>query len=83
MGLMDTLLLTLVSAIACVVLPRIISFSRVRQANYTRPVSSGSNSLEFRQKITTFPYCTTYVLTKNPSCKFSPHFCTQCSPASW
>jgi hypothetical protein len=33
-----------------------------------------------RLPITSFPYCTAYVLTGSQSCRFSPHFCAQCSP---
>ncbi len=82
MGLMDALLITLTSGVACVVLPRSIALILAHQTNHIKPVNQGLKSVEFRQKITTFPYCTSYMLRKNTSCKFSPHFCAQCSVMS-
>ncbi len=79
MSLTDVLLLTLTSGIICVALPKLISLICPRQTNQNKPVSKGLKPLEVKQNITTFPYCTNYMFTENPSCKFSPNFCPQCS----
>ncbi|BAZ41003.1 hypothetical protein NIES4101_69650 [Calothrix sp. NIES-4101] len=78
MNLMDILFLTLVSAAACIALPRLISMilalgGKPIQKHHVITLQNA------RQEVTSFPFCTTYSLTRTPACKFSPHFCGQCS----
>jgi hypothetical protein len=77
---MDTILLTLINATACLALPKLLSLVLVRKSKQSPASSIGSNLQTTKLEITSFPYCTTYTLTGRQSCKFSPHFCSQCSP---
>jgi hypothetical protein len=78
MNLMDILLLTLASTIACVTLPRLISIILMMGGKSIKK-HHVITLQKARHKVTSFPFCTTYSLTKTPSCKFSPHFCGKCS----
>ncbi len=71
MGLMDILVLTISSTVACLTFPKLLSMIfGDRQISRTKPP---------RSKLTAFPYCTSYVVVKKPLCRFSPHFCARCS----
>jgi hypothetical protein len=74
---MDVLLLTVINAGACLALPKLLSMVLVRKP---QPFSIASNFHPAQIKTTSFPYCTAYALTGTQSCKFSPRFCSQCSP---
>lgn len=78
MNFLDILFLTLVSTIACVAFPRLIS---VILTSLTKLIAPQCEAIAINTKnnITSFPYCTAYALTKTPLCKFSPRFCEQCS----
>jgi hypothetical protein len=78
MNFLDILFLTLVSTIACITLPKLIS----TVLNPHKPNASQRRVITIRKAtndITSFPYCTTYILTKAPACKFSPSFCDRCT----
>ncbi len=79
MGLMDTLLLTTSSTVLCLAFPKLLSMILSNQTNRTKPDEKVSTSPIATSKITAFPYCTSYILTGSPSCRFSPHFCAKCS----
>jgi hypothetical protein len=78
MNLMDILFLTLASTIACVALPRLISIILVMGGKSIKK-HHVITLQKARYEVTSFPFCTSYILTSTPSCKFSPHFCGQCS----
>jgi hypothetical protein len=80
MGLMDVLLLTVINAGACLVLPKLLSIILVRKPEQFSPFSIDSSCKSANMKMTSFPYCTVYALTGSQFCKFSPHFCDKCSP---
>ena len=75
MNLAGILLLTLINAVICLVLPKLLSkISRYSAPNPQIPL------LESKLKVvSSFPYCATYMLTHNSFCKFSPNFCHRCS----
>ncbi|MCF4968884.1 hypothetical protein CV014_18045 [Nostoc sp. CMAA1605] len=81
MALLDAFLLTLINVIACLGLPKLLSLilSPPRNKQSYRLLKD-AKSLQPSRGITSFPYCTTYKLTGNHFCKFSPHFCARCSP---
>ncbi len=77
MNFLDILFLTLVSTIACITLPKLISILNPQQPN-----ASQRRVITIRKApndITSFPYCASYILTKTPACKFSPSFCDRCT----
>lgn len=80
MNLIDAILLTLINAAACIVFPKLVA---IFLANKTKPneVSlNGSKLQTAKVELTSFPYCTAYSLTGSQYCKFSPDFCSKCSP---
>ncbi len=80
MGRIDATLLTLFSTVACLIFPRLLGIITNPKTKRHRPLQTASTSQKAKYEITTFPYCTSYALTGNPSCKFSPNFCGRCSP---
>jgi hypothetical protein len=76
---MNVLLLTFISAGACLTLPKLLSIL-VRKSEESPAFFMRSNCNPAKMEMTTFPYCTAYGLTGSQFCKFSPHFCDQCSP---
>jgi hypothetical protein len=84
MGFMDTIFLTLVNTVACIALPRLLSFllSSKKSATTSGVISAKrqENNLQNTSQNTSFPYCTAYSITGSPSCQFSPGFCGKCSP---
>jgi hypothetical protein len=79
MGLADAVLLTLLNTVACLVLPKLISTILASKTKPTKMLLKGSPLQKARIPITSFPYCTVYVLTGSQFCKFSPRFCSKCS----
>jgi hypothetical protein len=80
MNLIDAILLTLINAAACMAFPKLVA---ILLADKTKPheVSrDGSNLETAKVELTSFPYCTAYSLTSSQYCKFSPDFCSNCSP---
>ena len=77
---MDALLLTFVNAAACLALPKLLSTILARKSQISQPLKKGSTSLKARIEVTSFPYCTTDLLTGRQFCKFRPQFCSKCSP---
>ncbi len=77
---MDALLLTFINAAACLALPKLLSTIQDRKFQISQPLKQGSTSLKAKIEITSFPYCTTYLLTGREFCKFRPQFCSKCSP---
>ncbi len=80
MGRMDATLLTLVSTIACLTFPRLLSIILDPKIKRTQLLQTAFRSRKAKYEITSFPYCTSHSLTGSPSCKFSPSFCAKCSP---
>ncbi|MBI1242261.1 MAG: hypothetical protein GC195_12195 [Nostoc sp. RI_552] len=80
MTLADALLLTLINALVCLTLPKLLSKILRRQCKLSQPWTKGLTSHQATQGITSFPYCTTYLLTGSQFCRFRPQFCSQCSP---
>ena len=56
MGLLDIVLLTLLNAIACIVLPRLISLILAHRSNETKLVSSKLRPVASKQKTDVIPY---------------------------
>jgi hypothetical protein len=80
MALTDALFLTLVNVAACLTFPKLLSKITAPEVKRIKPLQKVSGSRKTTDKLTTFPYCTSYALTQAPSCKFSPNFCDKCSP---
>jgi hypothetical protein len=80
MRLIDILLLTLINIAFCLAFPKILSIILAFQTKYSRLSQTASKRQENKTEITSFPYCTSYALTKSPFCKFRPNFCDRCSP---
>ncbi|MEA5528803.1 hypothetical protein VB638_04235 [Dolichospermum sp. UHCC 0684] len=77
---MDVLLLTVINAGACLALPKLLSMVLVRKPQQSQPFALTPSCKSAKMEMTSFPYCTAYGLTGSQSCKFSPDFCSQCSP---
>ncbi len=77
---MDAVLITVMNAAACLALPKLLSMLLPPQTNLPKSSSMDSQLQKARIEITSFPYCTAYALTGRHFCKFSPHFCSKCSP---
>ncbi|MBD2692821.1 hypothetical protein [Anabaena catenula] len=80
MGFVDALLITAINVAACLAFPKLLSMFLAPKTKLSEPSSMVSNLQATYIEITSFPYCTTYALTRRQFCKFSPHFCSQCSP---
>ncbi|QLE59419.1 hypothetical protein FD725_18060 [Nostoc sp. TCL26-01] len=81
MALLDAFFLTLINIVACLVFPKLLSvILDPPRVKHTKRLSQGLKSHAARIEITSFPYCTAYAITGSQYCKFSPHFCSQCSP---
>lgn len=74
MGLVDAVFLTLVNTVACLVLPKLISTILASKTKAAKTLPKIA-----KIPITSFPYCTVYVVTGSQFCKFSPRFCSRCS----
>lgn len=75
MSLIDGLFITVISALVCLGLPKLLSLR-------TKPPKSSlmNSSLNTeKSEISSFPYCTVYNLTGTQFCKFRPQFCHRCS----
>lgn len=72
----------MISAFACLALPKLLSMLLSCKTRLTQPslIDSPLNTARNKIEVTTFPYCTVYPLTGSQFCKFSPKFCSQCSP---
>ena len=80
MNLIDAILLTLLNIAACMALPKLLALFLTQKTKLTETLPNGSKSQIAKVQLTSFPYCTAYVLTGSQSCKFSPSFCPNCSP---
>ncbi|OKH51499.1 hypothetical protein NIES2101_18185 [Calothrix sp. HK-06] len=83
MNSIDIILLTLVSTITCLALPRMVSMILAlgnQSIKQSRVLVLQKEKQKHKPKVTSFPFCATYTLKTTPSCKFSPHFCERCSP---
>ncbi|MDF5734641.1 MULTISPECIES: hypothetical protein [unclassified Nostoc] len=80
MNLIDTILLTLLNIAACMALPKLLAILLADKTKVTEALSNGSKLQTARVELTSFPYCTAYGLTGSQFCKFSPNFCSSCSP---
>ncbi|AFY34986.1 hypothetical protein Cal7507_4620 [Calothrix sp. PCC 7507] len=76
----DAALLTFISTAACLAFPKLLSIILDSKRDRTEGLPQRSSAEMAKLPITSFPYCTAYVLTGSQNCKFSPHFCGQCSP---
>ncbi|TAF06512.1 MAG: hypothetical protein EAZ77_12040 [Nostocales cyanobacterium] len=77
---MEALLITIMSAAACIAFPKFLSVLLSFKNKQHQPSSINSRLHTDRIEIASFPYCTAYALTGRQFCKFSPQFCSQCSP---
>ena len=75
---MDVLLLTLLNAAVCVALPKLAW--KILTLRVTLTLPRGSTSAKPKSEMTTFPYCTTDMLTGRAVCRFRPQFCAKCLP---
>lgn len=80
MARIDAILLTLISTIVCLTFPRLLSIITAPKIKPIRLLQKASTPRKTQQKLTSFPFCTSYAITGGPSCKFSPRFCGRCSP---
>ncbi|MEH2025470.1 hypothetical protein [Nostoc sp.] len=80
MNFIDGIMLTLLNIVACMVLPKLLAILLADKTKLTELLPNGSKLQAARVKLTSFPYCTAYVLTGSQYCKFSPDFCAKCSP---
>jgi hypothetical protein len=80
MNLIDAILITLVSTIICFAFPKLLSIILTLKDQPTRLSKRVPTLSKAGVQLTSFPYCTSYVYTKRPFCKFSPSFCNKCSP---
>ncbi len=80
MGWLDILIVTLINAIACISLPRLLALVQMRCSPKNSQPSSASLVLSSTDnQITRFPYCTSHIVTGKQSCRFAPQFCATCS----
>ncbi|AFZ03526.1 hypothetical protein Cal6303_4626 [Calothrix sp. PCC 6303] len=80
MGFLDAIFLTLVNTVACIALPRLLSFLLLLKNRITNSAIISVKRQQSQLQSTSFPYCTTQSLTGTPSCQFSPGFCGKCFP---
>jgi hypothetical protein len=80
MNLIDTILLTLLNITACIAFPRLVAILLADRTKLTEVLPNGSKLQIAKVELTSFPYCTAYSLTGSQYCKFSPDFCSNCSP---
>jgi hypothetical protein len=81
MGSIDAVLITIISAVICIVLPKVLSVLLSVKTKLFQPGKKNFSLNTERLAITSFPYCTVYSVTGTQYCKFSPQFCSQCSPS--
>ncbi len=80
MGSIDAVLLTLINVVACLALPKLIFTILAFQTKTAKTSLEVAKPQTARIANTSFPYCTAYTLTGSQFCRFSPHFCSKCSP---
>ncbi len=80
MALKDAALFTFINAVACLAFPKLLSMILALKSRLTVGSSPHTSANLPQFSVTSFPYCTAYVLAGSPSCKFSPDFCARCSP---
>ena len=56
MGLIDCLLLTLINAVICITLPKLLSLMKPNNTNSTAPSSPEFTAQEVQSKVPSFPY---------------------------
>ncbi|WP_353930937.1 hypothetical protein WJM97_22205 [Okeanomitos corallinicola TIOX110] len=79
MGLIDGLLITVINAVICLGLPKLLSILLSLRTKSPKPSLKNSALNTEKLEISSFPYCTVYDLTGNQFCKFRPQFCHRCS----
>ncbi|QKQ77704.1 hypothetical protein FBB35_07440 [Nostoc sp. TCL240-02] len=77
---MDAILLTLLNITFCVAFPKLVAMLLADKTNSNKVSRNGSKLQVAKIELTSFPYCTAYSLTGSQYCKFSPDFCSKCSP---
>ncbi|MEI1374870.1 hypothetical protein PQG02_04955 [Nostoc sp. UHCC 0926] len=80
MNLIDTILLTLLNIAVCMAFPKLLAILMAEKTKLTEVLPNGSKLQIAKVELTSFPYCTAYALTGSQFCKFSPRFCSNCSP---
>ncbi|NMG06302.1 hypothetical protein DP117_05240 [Brasilonema sp. UFV-L1] len=80
MRLIDISLLTLINITVCLAFPKILSIIMATKTKCSQLWQRSSKIQKNKTEITSFPFCTSYALTRRPFCKFSPNFCERCSP---
>ncbi|WP_199330224.1 hypothetical protein [Tolypothrix sp. PCC 7910] len=71
-------MLTIISTIACLAFPKLLSTILSPKAQPTEPASPSTQATKV--PVTTFPYCTVHTLTGSQFCRFRPRFCDRCTP---
>lgn len=79
MGLLDGVFLTVINAIICLGLPKLLSVILSLRTKSSQLYLSNSQFKVEKLEISSFPYCTVYGVTGTQFCKFGPHFCPRCS----
>lgn len=80
MGFIDALFISIISALTCLGLPKFLSLLASFQAKPRKPALMDVRLNTENVAVTSFPYCTVYPITGTQFCKFSPQFCSRCSP---
>ncbi|MEH2282334.1 MAG: hypothetical protein V7K90_13565 [Nostoc sp.] len=80
MNFIDGIMLTLLNIAACVAFPKLVAILLADKTKLSETFSNGSKLQAAKIQLTSFPYCTAYQLTGSQYCKFSPDFCSRCSP---
>jgi hypothetical protein len=80
MNLIDAILLTLLNITICIAFPKLVAILMADKTKLNTVARNGSKFQTAKIELTSFPYCTAYSLTGSQYCKFSPDFCSRCSP---
>ncbi len=80
MNLIDAILLTLLNITICIAFPKLVAIFLADKTKLNGVSRNGSKLQIAKIELTSFPYCTVYSLTGSQYCKFSPDFCSKCSP---
>ncbi|MEH2162813.1 MAG: hypothetical protein V7K38_17740 [Nostoc sp.] len=80
MNFIDAILLTIINAAACMAFPKLVAILLADKTKLNEVSRNGSKLQTAKVELTSFPYCTAYSLTASQYCKFSPDFCSNCSP---
>ncbi|TAE53915.1 MAG: hypothetical protein EAZ76_15955 [Nostocales cyanobacterium] len=80
MGLLDGVFLTVINAVICLGLPKLLFVILSLRNKSSQLCLQNSQLKPEKLEISSFPYCTVYGVSGTQFCKFKPHFCPRCSP---